>query len=357
MNKLLPKLTVASFILGLMQQAYSADVGVYYYPGWRASEDKNTWNVIRANGGLTPILGFYDVENKRDLDQQFAWMNRFGINYVVFDWYANVQRGGEYYSPAVSNFIESKTRGNLKFSIYWDNSVADIASLSKFDRLVTYWATTYASNPEYYRPFGKAVVFIGSPKNFEGAAAKIGVSTRSLLLRANTIAKQKGAGGFFFVAISQAIGDEVRSLQVAGYDAISTYNYQYGPTGTERGVGRSLSHSYAELTAGYKENWNWMIGNSPIPYLVPLTSGWDRKPWGGSQDAAHDNSVSSPDSFEQHLRDAKKLVDEFPSKTLSTVVICCWNEYGEGSIIEPTKQFDFSYLQRVKTVFATEKTK
>ena len=39
-------------------------------------------------------------------------------------------------------------------------------------------------------------------------------------------------------------------------------------------------------------------------------------------------------------------------KTLRTGIICCWNEYGEGSYIEPTKAFGMQYLERVKKVFA-----
>ena len=37
----------------------------------------------------------------------------------------------------------------------------------------------------------------------------------------------------------------------------------------------------------------------------------------------------------------------------SNRVICCWNEFGEGSYIEPTKKDGFSYLEKVKKVFGS----
>ncbi|MBK7050726.1 MAG: hypothetical protein IPH54_08055 [Rhodoferax sp.] len=39
-------------------------------------------------------------------------------------------------------------------------------------------------------------------------------------------------------------------------------------------------------------------------YVVPMTSGWDKRPWGGSKDPEHDNSISTTASLRKpHLRD------------------------------------------------------
>ena len=105
---------------------------------------------------------------------------------------------------------------------------------------------------------------------------------------------------------------------------------------------------------GYEESWNWIVQNSPIPYMVPLISGWDSRPWGGN--TPHDMSFSTPKQFEVHLQRAKRLIDKYPQKTLRTAVICCWNEYGVGSYIEPTKKYQFAYLEAVKRVFGPAST-
>jgi len=90
-----------------------------------------------------------------------------------------------------------------------------------------------------------------------------------------------------------------------------------------------------------------------VPYIIPMTSGWDKGPWGGSTDKEHDKSISTPDTFEKHLRAAKARMDSYPSQSMKTGIICCWNEFGEGSYIEPTKKYGTQYLERVKKVFRT----
>jgi hypothetical protein len=36
---------------------------------------------------------------------------------------------------------------------------------------------------------------------------------------------------------------------------------------------------------------------------------------------------------------------------MRTGIICCWHEFGECSVVEPTKIFDMQYLERVKNFF------
>ncbi|WP_298391072.1 glycoside hydrolase family 99-like domain-containing protein, partial [Hydrotalea sp.] len=61
--------------------------------------------------------------------------------------------------------------------------------------------------------------------------------------------------------------------------------------------------------------------------------------------------VSTPDEFEAHLKRAKIFMTRNPEKTKKIGIICAWNEFGEGSYIEPTKKFGFQYLERVKKIF------
>jgi len=65
----------------------------------------------------------------------------------------------------------------------------------------------------------------------------------------------------------------------------------------------------------------------------------------------HDNSFSTAEEFGKHLEAAKRFMDEYPTLTRSMGVVCCWNEFGEGSYIEPTKKDGFSYLEKIRNVF------
>ena len=136
----------------------------------------------------------------------------------------------------------------------------------------------------------------------------------------------------------------------SGYDAMSAYNY-HGPATLSYASGRRESHSYDELDAGYRDQWQWMEAHGSLPFVVPMTAGWDHRPWGSSVDPMHDESRSTASEFGVHLRAARAFMEAHAHQTQRTGVICCWNEYGEGAFIEPTRDQGFSYLEQVREVF------
>ena len=137
----------------------------------------------------------------------------------------------------------------------------------------------------------------------------------------------------------------------AGFDALSAYNYHYGLEGDYENRTPD-SHSFAELDAYYRMQWNWILKNSEMPYFVPMISGWDRRPWGPSSDPLHDNSTSTPQEFETHIRAGYDTIIRQAAQTKGIGILYAWNEYGEGGIIEPTKRYGFEYLQRIRKVFS-----
>ena len=70
-----------------------------------------------------------------------------------------------------------------------------------------------------------------------------------------------------------------------------------------------------------------------------------------TQYAGRDGSVSTVAQFRQHLQAGHDTIRRHPDKTLGLGVLCCWNEFGEGSYIEPTRALGLQYLQAVKAVF------
>lgn len=95
----------------------AADVGIYYFPGEHNTAGRDTWKPIRDNGGLEPLLGWYEVSNLEILDRQLGWMSQYGINFVVFDWYTEQKTSGFYRDPAIDGCLKSSSRGSVKFAI------------------------------------------------------------------------------------------------------------------------------------------------------------------------------------------------------------------------------------------------
>lgn len=332
-------------------------LGVYYYPGWspgiRGPDLPDPWLPIHAFPKREPLLGWYDDARVDVVEQQLQWMHQFGINFVIFDWYWNGTRAAP--ETAVRAYLEAPSRTLVKYALLWANHFKAEDARKEWDDMVDFWLQSHLKNSEYVQIDGKPVVFIFSPDHLRDNAARAGTSARVLLDAAQAKARAAGLQGIYFVMGTQALEHWVKAFAMdSGFDALSAYNYHSGYAGTAAS-GTRHSHSFKELDAGYRMQWKWIIENSRIPYFIPIGSGWDRRPWGGSTDPKHDQSVATPAQFEAHLRAAKSMMDAYPQKTQRIGVICCWNEFGEGAYIEPTRQGGFTFLERIRKVFGAPK--
>lgn len=327
-------------------------IGVYYFPGWRDGQRGapavKPWERIKAYPEREPLLGWYQEGDVEIAEKQIAWMKEYGIDYVVFNWFWD---GKPFLEHGLSAFMQASNRDQIRFSLLWANHSKVPKNIGQFTSMVDYWIKYYFPRDEFLKIDGRPVVFIFSQQQLRDNAKSFGTTTAELIALADAAAIRAGFSGIFFVGGTGATNYWVKEYGPQNnYSAFSAYNYDRGFSGTYNALKRP-SHSYMELDQAYRENWDWILANSPLPYILPVTSGWDKRPWGGSRDPFHDNSSSSPDEFEQHLKAAKLRIDNYPDKTKRMSVICCWNEYGEGSYIEPTKKQGFSYLEKIQKVF------
>lgn len=325
-------------------------VGVYYFPGWKdgavGAPAPNPWDRLKAHPDREPLMGWYAEGEQAIMDQQLRWMADYGIAYVVFDQLFG--RSGEVaLEHALQAYLRSPERNRVQFAVMWANHTRLPESADQFDRVVDTWIARYFKEPGYATLGGKPVLFLFSIALLEQKVAAFGGSVQTLLEHAQDKAREAGLPGIAFVAGGAVEADALARARQAGFAAVSAYNYHNAP----RRLRRPAAHGYPELAAGYRENWERIAGASTLPLVVPLTSGWDKRPWGGSLDPRHDESMSRPDEFEAHLREARAFIDRNRVLTQGQAVICCWNEYGEGSYVEPTKRDGFAFLDRVRKVF------
>lgn len=329
-------------------------VGVFYFPGWKdrqpGAPSPAPWKPIEAYPDREPLLGWYDEGSDNVMRQQLDWMQSYGIGFVVFDWYFVAGRT-VMLDHALKAYLRAPNHSKTKFSILWSNHSGMPKNTGDWNAMVEYWVRNYFSKPEFLRINDRPVVFVFSADDLRKQAENFGTTTRDLLDSAQGIAREAGFAGIHFVggtgAYLSIIGESAKN---SGYSAFSTYNYHNGPLAPLN----TPSHSFKELDQGYRVHWRRFSEVGNLPLVVPMTSGWDKRPWGGSKDAAHDNSMSTPDEFQAHLEAAKSFMDANKTLTNGLGVICCWNEFGEGSYIEPTKKDGFKYLERVRKVFGTK---
>lgn len=340
--------------LSLAALANDYKIGVHYYPGWKDNQLGGAypvpWDKIRPYPEREPALGWYSEGDVNVMSKQLEWMGQNGIDYVVFNWYWG-RNNKPMLTHALNAFLQTPNKHGVQLSIMWANHTTYIFSKQQLESMFRFWAQRYMFRDDYLKVNGKPVVFIFSADVLNKNASAIGMTTADLFAMADGIFKESGLAGIQFVGgAGGAQGRGFDYTAASGYAGFSAYN-MHGPAIKRFGQGRQMSHSYAELDEGYRDHWNWFLTKTDGLYVIPMTSGWDKRPWGGSKDPEHDKSISTPTQFEAHLREAKRLMDANPDKTKRMGVICCWNEFGEGSYIEPTKKDGFSYLEKVKKVF------
>lgn len=330
-------------------------IGVHYFPGWKDNQlgaaYPMPWEKIKPFPEREPALGWYPEGDVNIMSKQLEWMGQYGIDYVVFNWFWS-RNNQPILAHALNAYLQASNKHGVQLAIKWANHTSYFFSKQQFEAMFRFWAQRYMFRNDYLKVDGKPVVFIFSAEVLNRNAVAIGMNSASLIAMADSIFKEAGLAGIKFIGGAGGAQPGFDYTATSGYAGFSAYNF-HGAALKRFPGGRQTSHSYAELDEGYQDHWGWFLTRADGLYVVPMTSGWDKRPWGGSKDPEHDQSVSTPVQFEAHLLAAKRLMDANPDKTKRMGVICCWNEFGEGSYIEPTKQDGFSYLDKVKKVFGT----
>jgi hypothetical protein len=342
---------IALFLFSAVRAEYR--IGVHYFPGWKDNQLGAAypipWEKIKPFPEREPAMGWYTEGEVSVISKHLEWMGSYGIDYVVFNWYWG-RDNKPMMAHALNAYLQAPVKHGVKLSIMWANHTTYIFSKQQLEAMFRFWAQRYMFRDDYLKVDGKPVVFIFSADVLNKNAVAIGMKPSELFAMADGIFREAGLAGIRFIGGAGGAQPGFDYSSASGYAGFSAYNF-HGTALKRFPGGRQISHSYAELDEGYRDHWNWFFTQAEGIYVVPMSSGWDKRPWGGSKDPEHDKSVSNPAQFEAHLREAKRLMDANPVKTQRMGVICCWNEFGEGSYIEPTKKDGFSYLEKVKKVF------
>ncbi len=156
------------------------------------------------------------------------------------------------------------------------------------------------------------------------------------------------SAGLAGLCLAACIGEASQARQAAaeGYDAVTAYTWPgFGvPDG-------QLAAPYATLLDGYRRQWEQLTSDSTLPLITPVNGGWDSRPWHGDNNLVRYGRT--PELFKRHLQDARRLLDTHKNQHAvpGMILIEAWNEWGEGSYIEPHREFGFGYLDAIREVF------
>jgi hypothetical protein len=315
------------------------EVGVYYFPGWRTASQ---WQPLQRYPERKPVLGWYREGDPEVADWHIKWAVEHGITFFAYDWYWS--QGTRQLEHALHDgYFRARYRQLLKFCLLWANhNPPGTSSVEDCVAVTHHWLQHYFHRPEYLTIEGKPLVIIFSPDRLGADLGSAKVKAALEMMRDQC--RQAGLPGLFLMACIADVG-QARQAAAEGYDAVTAYTWP----GLGLRPGQSFG-PYENLLDGYRRNWIQILEHASIPLGLPVCGGWDSRPWHGDNNLVRYGRT--PELFRRHLTEARQCLEIHAQQSplRNFLLIEAWNEWGEGSYIEPHQEFGFGYLDAVRTV-------
>ena len=313
-------------------------VGCYYFPGhFNAAR----WAPMKSYGHPKPLIGYYRDGAPGVADWHIKWAVEHGLSFFAFDWYYDYHTGrvSEHDTALDQGFLEAKHRDLMRFAIFWCNEEgSDQPPYTREQMLLLgkVLGERYLSQPNYLRIDGRPVLFVSEPGRLWQS---FGERFRELLPETSRAAGLPEGADLFLIGKQS---DNLDRLARMGFSACTAYNYAGNRTPND---GSPLRATYGGMVEVYEQMWRQVTDARALPYIVPISPGWDSRPWYGPH--AFVRTDPSPAKFREMCERAKQYVDP----KLNMVIAECWNEFGEGSFVEPTEEFGFGALDAIGETF------
>ena len=323
-----------------------------------------------------PLWGYGDESDPQVMQQKIAAATDHGIDAFIYDWYfyndgAFLERGLE------KGFMQAPNADRLKFGLMWANhdwaeifpSSAKIeprviypgrVSQEGWQRMNDYAISTYFKHPSYWKIDGKPYFSIYDLNSLLRSFGSV-AATRAALDQFREKTVTAGLPGLHLNAVvwgrpvlpgESAPTDAAKLISDLGFDSTTSYVWVHH-------VGLKWpTMGYREALRGYLPHWERMLEDFKQPYFPNVSMGWDPtprtrqdEPWVQARyPFTGVITGNTPATFEETLELIKKRLLAAPTEP-KVLTINCWNEWTEGSYLEPDTKHGMEYLEAVQRVF------
>jgi hypothetical protein len=364
------------------------DIAAFYWPAYHPDErfreinvfpdGKGEWEAIYKSKPKfageqlpkVPLWGYTDESDPAVMEQKIRAATDHGVNTFIFDWYWYA--GKPFLEDCLNKgFLKAANNRQMTFYLMWanhdHNSYLDPANPDKslvywkggvdsltFEGMTDHIVNDYFSQPNYYKIDGMPVFSIYELGTFIKGIGGTEKAKEAL----ETFRKKTRAAGFPGLHLQAIVwgqvpasltgvpSDQVKTQNEAllylGFNSMTNYQWVHY-------AGISPREEYSGWAKKGMAKWSEYDSTFTIPYFPQVSIGWDNNP---RFPVKIQNAVvnTTPALFRDALREAKKYLDRHPGRH-KLVTINAWNEWAEGSYLEPDTTFRFGYLEAVKEVF------
>lgn len=367
-------------------------VGAYYFPNYHVDPRNEQvhgagwteWELVRAarprfpghRQPRVPMWGYEDEADPRVMERKISAAASHAVDYWIFDWYW--YDDGPYLNRCLDEgYLQAANNRDVRFCCMWANhDWVDIhpaklhdphqllysgrVTPDTFERMTDLFVRRYFGHPSYFlvdgAPYFSIYDLTRLLESFGGVD-----QTRAAFDRFRLKARVAGFPDLHLNAVvwGQAIlpgetssADPVDLVQRLGFDSVTSYVWVH-----HHALDVFPETSYAAMRDGYLAYWDEAERTFDLPYYPNVTVGWDSSPRTVQTDTFSNVGYpftpvmagGSPDAFRDALMICRKRLDERGGPRILN--INAWNEWTEGSYLEPDTQSGMRYLEAIRDVF------
>lgn len=325
-----------------------------------------------------PLWGYEDEADPAVMTKKINAATGNGIDAFIFDWY---WYEGPYLERALNEgFLHAENKAGLKFALMWANH--DWKNIHPGSRNVpSYptdfpWTTTrdtvgfvwdyiiehYLTHPQYWCVDGLPYFSIYAFNRFIIQMGGVEATTE-VIEQLREKARMAGLPGvhvnalWFDILDSHPASSACPQAEWATRIKLNSYtSYNNVYVGKEWLAGFPFV-DYKKIADEYMEIAERAMATLPAPYYPVVTMGWDSSPRTVQSEIYDDKPgypylpvmEPTPEKFASVLEKTRDCLLLRPLNE-RIMFINAWNEWTEGSYLEPDKKYGFGYLEAVKNV-------
>ena len=375
-------------------------VAAYYFPNYhtdpRNERDHGPgwteWQILKVAHPRfpghyqprVPLWGYEDEADPRVMEKKIDAAADHGVNCFIFDWYH--YNDGPFLERCLEQgYLGARNNDRVKFCCMWANhdwidlfpakfsenpfATAKLlypgaADADAFDAIIERVVEKYFKHPSHLQIDGCPYFSIYELSKLIAGFGGV-QETADALERFRSATRKAGFRDLHLNAIvwgNPILPGETKPANLEelinklGFDSFSSYVYVHHGYPS-----KFPATDYEELRDSYFKHWENGIGNFGLPYIPNVTMGWDPSPRTTQSDNNCDTVYpfgpvvvgGTPEAFKQSLLMTKERMEKRVGKQIPMMTINAWNEWTEGSYLEPDTCYGMGYLEAIREVFAT----
>ncbi len=373
------------------------NIASYYFPNYHMNDNRNNafkgygwseWELVknakpRFKGHQQPNIPAWGYTNESDplvMEMKIDAAADYGIDAFIFDWY--YYDDGPFLEKCLEDgYLKARNKNRVKFSLMWANhDWIDIhpctkgarlagpkllypgkVTLETWEHITEYVVEKYFKNPSYWKIDGKPYFSIYDLSRFIDIFGSV-ENTKSAIEKFRQKVIDAGFSGLNLNAVvwgrtilpSEEIVENINVLvKDLGFNSITSYVWIHHVK-----LDKFPVTPYTKVQEKYFEYASKAANESDLPYYPNSTMGWDSSPRADQRDSLVNIGYpfmakmgeNTPEAFKAGLVEMKTFLKNNP-KSGNTFNINCWNEWTEGSYLEPDLRNGYKYLEAIREVF------